>query len=169
MLRRFLERSPVLDRRQFCCLAFLLVVATGCSDGRPKRVPVSGKVLIDGEPLKFGAVMFVPDTGRASSGTLNADGHFVLTCYSDNDGALIGTHKVQVFGQETINNTTARIHAPKKYGDLKNSGLSQEISGPTDSVVIKLTWKGNVPDKPYTETSGPSGVEMPRWSAGKPK
>ena len=159
----------MLNPRQFCCMAFLLVIVAGCGDGRPKRVPVSGKVLIDGEPLKFGAVMFVPESGRPSSGTLDANGQFALTCYSNNDGALIGKHKVQVFGQETINNTTARIHAPKKYGDLKNSSLSQEISGPTDSVVINLTWKGNVPDKPYTETAGAAGDDLPRWKAASQK
>src|SRR5436190_22388546 len=106
MPRSLAERSPMLTRRQFFYTAFLLVIVAGCGDSRPKRVPVSGKVLIDGEPLKFGGVMFVPENGRSSSGTLDANGHFALTCYTDNDGALIGKHKVQVFGQETINNTT---------------------------------------------------------------
>src|SRR5436190_24082704 len=106
MPHSLLKRSPMLDRRQFCYMALVLVIVAGCGDGRPKRVPVAGKVLIDGEPLKFGGVMFVPENGRASSGTLDANGNFALTCYSDNDGALIGKHKVQVFGQETINNTT---------------------------------------------------------------
>jgi hypothetical protein len=35
-----------------------LLVLSGC-DSRPKRVAVSGKVLIDGEPLTYGTVIFL--------------------------------------------------------------------------------------------------------------
>jgi hypothetical protein len=149
--------------RSSTLMLFAFVALIGC-DNRPRRVPVSGKVLIDGEPLKFGAVVFVPEGGRSSSGTLDSNGHFVLTCFSPNDGALLGKHAIQVFGQETINDTTARIHAPKRYGDLKLNGLTEEIKGPTDSVVINLTWQGNVPDKPYRETTGSTG-DLPRWKS----
>jgi len=134
-------------------LMALLVAVAGC-DGRPTRVPVSGKVLIDGQPLKLGAVVFVPEGGRSSFGSLDSDGHFALTCFTPNDGALLGKHRIQVVARETINDTTARIHAPLKYGELQNSGLSEEITAPTDAVVIQLTWKGNTPAKPYTETFG---------------
>jgi hypothetical protein len=138
-----------------------LTALTGC-DSRPTRVPVSGKVLIDGQPLKFGGVTFVPEGGRSSSGALDQDGKFSLTCLTPNDGALIGKHQIQVIATETINDTTIRIHAPKKYGELQSSGLSEEIKGPTDTVVINLTWKGNVPDKPYLEKFGSPEDEAPR-------
>lgn len=95
-------------------------------------------------------------------GSLDQNGHFSLTCFTSNDGALIGKHQIQVFAMETINDTTSRIHAPKKYGDLQTSGLNEEIKGATDSVVINLTWKGNVPDKPYTEKLGSPEDEAPR-------
>lgn len=133
-----------------------LIALVGC-DGRPKRVPISGKVLIDGEPLKFGAVMFVSDTGRLSSGPLDAGGHFTLTCYTPDDGALLGKHRIQVLATQQINERTARVHAPKKYAALETSGLAEDIQAPTDSLVINLTWKGNVPDKPYTVNTGPGG------------
>ena len=134
-----------------CCLPFVaLLFAVGCDD-RPVRVPVSGKVLIDGEPLAYGAVIFVPEGGRQSSGILDANGSFKLTCFEKDDGALIGMHRVQVLAGDTINNTTTKWYAPKKYADRRTSGLVQEIKGPTDSVVIDLTWKGNSPDKPFME------------------
>jgi hypothetical protein len=135
-------------------LALVLLAASGCGDGRPTRVPVSGRVLIDGQPLKFGVVDFVPEGGRSSSGILDSSGHFSLSCFTENDGAIVGKHQIQVHAEEVINDTTARIHAPKKYGYLQTSGLSDEIKEPTDSIVINLTWKGNVPDKPYTENLG---------------
>jgi hypothetical protein len=39
-------------------------------------------------------------------------------------------------------------HAPKKYFRYKSSGLTEEITGPTDSLVINLTWDGG---KPFVE------------------
>jgi hypothetical protein len=130
----------------------ILFLAAGC-DSRAPCVPVSGKVLIDGEPLKHGAVFFLPSDGRQSTGALDGDGHFTLTCRKSNDGALIGTHAIQVFGCEYISNTKMKWHAPKKYSNRLTSGLTQDVKGPTDSVLIELTWKGNTPDKPFMETS----------------
>jgi hypothetical protein len=145
------RKHPVASRSA-CVL--VLIAASGCGDGRPARVPVCGQVLIDGQPLKFGVVDFVPEDGRSSSGVLDSNGHFALSCFTENDGAIVGKHQIQVHAEEVINDTTARIHAPKKYGFLQTSGLSEEIKAPIDSIVINLTWKGNVPDKPYTENLG---------------
>lgn len=131
-------------------LLLLLLVAAGC-DSRPKRVPVSGKVLIDGAPLAFGAVVFIPEGGRQSTGSIDANGNFKLTCFEPNDGALVGKHHVQVLGNEPINNTTIKWHAPKKYADRQTSDLKEDITGPTDTLVINLTWKGSPPEKPFVE------------------
>jgi hypothetical protein len=114
----------------------------GCGDGRPTRVPVSGQVLIDGEPLTRGYVQFAPSDSRASSGELDANGRFELTCYDPGDGAVRGRHKVAVISKEPIGQETLKWHAPKKYADLRSSGLEQEITGPTDSIKIEITWGG---------------------------
>jgi hypothetical protein len=128
----------------------VLFFAGGC-DSRPKRVQVSGKVLIDGEPLQYGAVDFVPEKGRQASGILDKNGNFTLTCYELNDGALLGKHEIQILAGDAINDTTTKWYAPKKYADRRTSGLVEEIKGPTDSMVINLTWKGDTHDKPFTE------------------
>jgi hypothetical protein len=124
------------------CVLALLGAAVGCGDGRPKRVPVSGHVLIDGKPLTRGYVQFAPGDSRASTGGLDADGHFVLTCFEMGDGAVTGKHKVSVMAQEPIGQETIKWHAPKKYANANTSGLEEEISGPTDAVKIELTWGG---------------------------
>jgi hypothetical protein len=155
---RVLRRRPIVSLWSTAALV-VLITLVGC-DGRPKRVPVSGNVLIDGQPLKFGAVVFVPEAGRSSSGPLDANGHFTLTCFTPNDGALLGKHRIQVLGTEHVNAQTARVNAPKKYAAVETSELSEEIKGATDSIVINLTWKGNVPDKPYTENTGPASEDF---------
>src|SRR6187200_507383 len=112
-----------------------LFLAAGC-DSRPTRVQVSGKVLIDGEPVKVGSVDFVPEKGRKASGILDANGNFTLTCFEPGDGALIGTHRIEILASDAINDTTTKWYAPKKYADRRTSGFVQEIKDPTDSLVI---------------------------------
>src|SRR4051812_7957181 len=92
------------------CLSLSLIALflTGGCDSRPTRVPVSGKVLIDGEPLTYGAVVFSPEGGRQSSGIIDKAGHFTLTCFEPGDGALIGKHHVQVLACDSVNPTTTK-------------------------------------------------------------
>jgi hypothetical protein len=124
------------------CALLILGALAGCGDGRPQRVPVSGQVLIDGKPLTHGYVQFAPGDTRASTGALDANGRFTLTCYELGDGAVTGKHKVTVMAQEPIGQETIKWHAPKKYANVATSGLEQEITGPTDSLTIELTWGG---------------------------
>lgn len=124
-----------------CFVLVLLVATLGCSDGRPKRVPISGQVLIDGEPIKAGSIRFVPDGARPSASDLDAEGRFTLRCFEENDGAVIGTHRVEVAAREIIGESV-RWYAPKEYSDYRSSGLTVEVKEPNDALVIDLTWKG---------------------------
>ena len=122
-----------------------MLVLLGCSDGRPARVAVSGKVLIDGQPLTQGIVQFVPDGSRPSAGKLDQEGRFTLTCYDGDDGIVPGTHRVMVAAKEVIGESKVKWLAPPKYADFRRSGLSFEITEPTDDLTIELTWDGGKP------------------------
>lgn len=128
--------------------ALSLVQSAGCSDGRPSRVPVSGQVLIDGQPLKYGQIQFIPDNARLSGGRLNSEGRFTLSCFDKNDGAVPGLHCISVTAGEFVSPSQTRWHAPKKYASAATSGLTQQIDGPEDNLVINLTWSGG---KPFIE------------------
>ena len=133
----------------FSALTMLVAVSlSGCDDGRPKRVSVSGTVLIDGEPLSKGIVQFVPDNARPAGGEIDEEGHFTLTCYDDKDGVVLGTHRVMVAAKEMISESEVRWLAPPKYANYSRSGLSYEITEPTDDLKIELTWDGG---KPFVE------------------
>ena len=128
----------------------MAAVLTGCGDGRPERVPVSGRVLIDGKPLKYGSVMLVPEGARPSTGRLDEQGRFTLSCYDRNDGVVRGRHRVAVTAAEPLGENACRWLAPPKYSDHRTSGLQVEIDAPTDSLCIDLTWSGGAP---YVEKS----------------
>lgn len=123
----------------------LLSLAVGCGDNRPKRVPVSGRVLIDGEPLSHGFVQVVPAGDRAATGKIGSDGRFTLTTFEPEDGCVLGTHPVAVIATESIDGSSQRWHAPKKYMDSTTSGLQIEVTEPTDSMELNLSWDGGQP------------------------
>jgi hypothetical protein len=83
-------------------VAALFLAAGGCGGG-PKYVPVSGVVLVDGQPYTKAVVSFQPigtadnpNPGRGSSAYTDENGRFVLKCDSTIDGARIGRHQVRI-------------------------------------------------------------------------
>jgi hypothetical protein len=147
-------RIPFFHRRScfrpaWLALGFLLLA--GCSDGRPQRVPVSGRVLIDGRPLKVGIIQVVPRGNRSATGALDGDGRFSLTTFEENDGCVPGRHRLAVIAKKDLSSTSIRWFAPKKYRSPATSGLTIEVNGPRDDVKIQLTWKGSGHDGPYIE------------------
>jgi hypothetical protein len=137
-------------------LTVVIVGLPGCDD-RPKRVPVSGQVLIDGKPLKLGKITLVPNGARPSVGTIDENGRFVLHCYEREDGVIPGTHRVAIAANEGIGDTGMKWFAPKKYADFKTSGLEITISEKTEDLKIELTWEGG---KPFTEGTARSNDFM---------
>ena len=146
------------DRKRFglCVLVvFSFALESGCGDGRAKRVPVSGIVTIDGAPLAFGSVTFLPEPGQASAraggGSLDENGAFSISSFTPNDGLMPGKYSVMILAIEPISQTSQRWHAPKKYSAIKTSGLSFEIKDEIDNVTFDLSWEGEDPSAPFVE------------------
>jgi hypothetical protein len=130
--------------------AIVCIGAAGCGDGRPRRAPVSGQVLIDGKPLTYGFVQLLPKGARPAVGEIGEDGRFTLSTFEDGDGAVLGTHAVRIQAGEQISSNRMHWHAPKKWNNPHESGLRTTIDGPTDSLLIEISWEGG---KPFEETS----------------
>ncbi len=121
-------------------IATLLVATSGCADGGPKLVPVSGRVTIDGKPLPYGYIRFIPEQGRASDAQLESDGTFTLRYSGEREGAVLGNHRVEIAANEVLGPSRVKWHAPKQYASIGTSRLTQEITGPTKDITIDLTW-----------------------------
>jgi hypothetical protein len=150
---------------RFIALA-LALVAAGCGDGRPKRVPVSGKVLIDGQPLAAGVIRVLPAGARSATSYLDKDGRFQLTTFNDGDGCVEGTHKVVVLGNRRHGMRVEWL-APKKYWSPATSGLTATIDGPTDSMLIQLTWNGGQPFFEQMKSIDEGGADSTRPDRAK--
>lgn len=124
-------------------LLICLLTAFGDSDNRPHRVPVSGRVVIDGEPLTSGTIIFVPEDGaHASIGMIDENGHFTLTCYDGNDGAVPGTHRMEVVLTRAPDEGAPPWPVPRKYANHQTSKLIAEITEPTENLLVELETDG---------------------------
>lgn len=139
---------------QLLSLLLFPFLTAGC-DKSPERVPVSGQVLIDGKPLTHGFVQVQPDGARASLGKLDASGRFTLYAKEPSEpGVVIGDHPVAIHAIEVLNAGSQRRLAPEKYESPADSNLRVNITGPTDNLVINLTWEGSGKKGPYLESFG---------------
>ena len=139
-------------------LLMVVALAAGCGDGRNARYPVGGVVKVDGEPLKFGSITFLPikegdEKIRAGGGSFetNADGSYQVTSFEPNDGLLKGKYKVYITAVEPIGQSGQRWHAPQKYSSPETSGFTVEIDGENPDLNYDLSWKGEKPGKPFVE------------------
>jgi hypothetical protein len=84
-------------------LLFAVLAFSGC--GGPPLYPVSGKVLVDGEPLAKGFVVFHPDDDRPMAGAdlprgeLNQEGVYELHS-GEKVGAPPGKYRIVIVAQD---------------------------------------------------------------------
>jgi hypothetical protein len=152
-----------------CCS--LLCGLSGCDQG-PERVPVAGRVLIDGQPLTKGTIRFVPETGRAASSQIAQDGSFRVISKSlagsgmEIKGLFPDTYRVAVLSSEPVDqteNSETRWLAPQRYADFRTSGLEVDIKKPNEKMIVELTWEGaeesDEEESESAETEKPSDGE----------
>jgi len=134
-------------------VAGVLLGVPGCSDNAVERVPVSGRILIDGEPLASGTIIVIPKDVRQAGGKI-VNGEFSLMTYEKGDGTALGTHQVSIYSAETLGPSARKWMIPKHYAVASKSGLTITVDGPTDDALFELSWKGG---KPFVERSDYGG------------
>lgn len=99
--------STAISMRPETVLVLFLLVAGGCGGDSEQyeTVPVSGVITCQGKPIANATVNFTPlaEAGRATGrpgrvalGMTDQNGRFRLTTYENDDGAIVGRHKVTV-------------------------------------------------------------------------
>lgn len=84
-------------------LSLLMAVCIGCDSKPYELAPVSGRITFDGEPLGGGVINLQPIAGEnktvgpGSTARCDADGRFTLKTLHDDDGAVVGEHRVRVY------------------------------------------------------------------------
>ena len=132
-------------RYSVSCLASFVLVLVGCTPSdRLPTAPVSGRVTLDGRPLEMGSVTFVPQdgSGRPATGSIQSDGSYRLGTYDDDDGALLGLHKISVVCREPRglppNDGGGRSLIPLKYSNPGTSELEYTVKDSSNEFNIEL-------------------------------
>jgi hypothetical protein len=134
-----------------------LLILAGCAGGSGKELPVSGIVLLDGNPVADVLVRFFPDadtdptsSGYAQTGT---DGKFVVTGGKNQKGLVAGKYKVTVSkgrpqtasSEEGAGAVVPEIEFkddfPAIYSDPAKTILSYSVTGDGQPIEIKLDSK----------------------------
>ena len=117
-----------------------LAACLGCGPATPEVVPVTGKVLLDGQPLTVGRVLTTPSAGRGSNGLIGSDGTFELSTFGQRDGALIGRHKVAVVAYEGKTGGPeaglGKLLVPERYTNAETSGLTIDVDANEENTVV---------------------------------
>ncbi len=111
-----------------------LLVLIGCSSGdgdRPRRVPVTGKVVYQGKPVEGAHVTFVPQTQGQSPafGTTDAAGAFKLSTFDVDDGAQPGAYTVTI--SKTVTEGGPASSEPVNTGAPPPSSKTTDLLPPT--------------------------------------
>lgn len=131
-----------------CCLA------TGCGGHGYELAPVQGTVLCNGEPMSPGSrkatIIFSPiaedatdvteEPGRPGTGTIDANGKFVLGTFGEQDGAIVGKHRVRVTLAGGEGEDEEEADAPQ---GIVCGGLVTEAGSKTEKVFEVVAGKTN--------------------------
>lgn len=153
-------RSQVALRNQFfpyvVCAILLLLVATGCQKGVRPVAPVSGLITLNGKPLAGGSIVSQPAAppgsviaGKGSVAFCDADGRFQLKTLDGLNGAVVGEHRIRIYGPRKaateVSTKDGPVDAnadivPKKYNRATELKLTVPPEGTTEAN-FKLTSK----------------------------
>jgi hypothetical protein len=128
----------------------LLCLQLGCGDGEDARLPVSGLITLDGQPLADAKITMMPKDGRRVANAItNESGRFEsATTFSSGDGALIGSHYVAITpktpppmpgdeisspGVKPAMGAKYVAPIPAQYGKPKESGLEADVARGSDN------------------------------------
>jgi hypothetical protein len=153
-------RKPVWSMTLIVFASILSASLSGCSSKPPfDLASVHGKVMIDGQPLTAGRVMFAPiaqsdslHAGKPAFGDIGADGSYTLATDGNNDGAVVGKHWVTIYTQNAQSAIAAAAATQTKVGGNspptpKFSSIKfprtpvEVVSGKDNQIDIPLTAK----------------------------
>lgn len=150
-------------------VSMLACLCLGGCGARSTRVPVSGVVTLDGNPLAEAAVTFMPQAaGTLGVAVTDEGGRFVLREAGIRPGIAPGEYEVAIYKADgpplpavettpasqiadpTTFNTLApqpsdqkppKFIVPERYGSPKTSELRATVTGPITDLVFALTIK----------------------------
>lgn len=159
-----MHRKDFQVRHLFATVCALSVcwLLSGCRGHGYELAPVEGTVLCDGEPMSPGSlkaiIIFSPigetegdvteQPGKAATSPIDANGKFVLSTFGDQDGAIVGKHRVRITiaeaGEDEEEQDAEASQGPVCGGLVYEPGTKTEkvfevVAGQTNNFTIDIT------------------------------
>lgn len=124
-----------------------MLLISGCGGSPYDLAPVTGTVTLDGKPFIWGSVMFAPinttssetKSGKPAFSMLDSEGRFELTTYNENDGAIVGDHRVTVFCVQDGPNGPSPTSFPTFRRMAIRGDAMKVVAGEDNQFAIELT------------------------------
>lgn len=154
MVSRFRQMGQLIfcaghSSRRLCAVVSSLAVIAGCTSQGRDLAPVSGRITLDGRPLAGGSIVCQPlavpgsvNAGKGSGAYCDDDGRFQLKTLDGRDGAVVGEHRVRIYGPRTQNAPASdsdrgglRVPeiVPRKYNRETELTLTVPAEGTTEA------------------------------------
>jgi hypothetical protein len=122
-----------------------LLIITGCGES---KIPVSGSVLFNAQPLPNVNVVMIRTDGKVASAITDSSGNFAsVTTDAPGDGALAGEYKIGITPVSTVPDAQASADAyaipakspiPQSYMSADSSGLKVVVESGMSPVKLEL-------------------------------
>ena len=146
------DRMISISARSLVAFSLLAILfMSGCGNGQLQTYPVSGQLKFeDGTVPRFGDIEFYNATHKINArGKINRDGTFTVSTYGEDDGAVVGKHRIviiQIVGSQFLahNKESEQIvhdHGKlinQRYGDYRTSDLECTIVDKENKVELTL-------------------------------
>lgn len=132
----------------------LSILCLGCGSSEPTAqtyptVTAKGSLMHEGKPLPYYQVTLFPQEGRPASGTTNEQGQFTLGTNAQDDGAIVGTHKVTISfvgppqtltpDMDGYKAPRPTVKLPAKFSSEKQTTLTVEVpAGGSENLTIDV-------------------------------
>jgi hypothetical protein len=141
-----------------CFLSFVTLYIAGCGGGDgPQLGYVTGKVTLNGQPLKGATVTISPATGSPSTGIVDQEGNYEMEYKFDRPGVTVGTHPIIV---------TVPIEFPPDTENLEKEQMEALVEELALETGVPKKWRDGSTTITVESGSNAFNIEMTRESAG---
>ena len=124
-------------------VALIAALVSGCSDGRPPKAPMPGRLTLQGKPLTNVVVNIVPeDLSFGAYGLPDEDGYFRVVSSNGDDGVVLGTHKVFVgeLEKNVENPVLPKLLGAERmrYASYEKTDMTVDVKKGQNELVIDL-------------------------------
>ena len=143
---------------QHCALTAVLFGATaglaGCGGNAFEVASAGGKVVCGGKPVTTGTVILTPiasgtEPGRPAIAGVQSDGTFLLSTYEEQDGAIVGKHRVTYAPPEGTGDEEDEEQAVVEEGGVEKrtqpaaaSSLTENSCVLAEEMTVEVTAEG---------------------------